>query len=195
MTQFEADREEELSVWFTCNGSYVPLHLVPEQHTNLLWENLSTHTGVSDVDTSLTADNTGSEACISFALSRFRRCQDTHTECRKIRQSRRQMGTFVPTRVLDVGHPETPTIRLVESEDCAKMIPYIALSHCWGGSQPFKLTRTTATRLRAGIPLTELPKTFRDAIHVAQKMQIQYLWIDSLYVADEGTHGGASDTL
>jgi hypothetical protein len=95
--------------------------------------------------------------------------------------------------VLDVGYAEASTICLLQNEDCVKMMPYIALSHCWGGSQPFKLTRATVARLRAGIQLTDLPKTFQDAIYVARKMQIQYLWIDSLYVADEATHLGISN--
>lgn len=193
VTQFEADREERMSLWFICNRSYVPLHLVPEKDTNLSQGHLPAHSGLLDVDTSLTADNTGSEACISFALSQLRRCRATHTECWKIRQSRQEVSAFVPTRVLDVGYAEASTICLLQNEDCVKMMPYIALSHCWGGSQPFKLTRATVARLKAGIQLTDLPKTFQDAIYVARKMQIQYLWIDSLYVADEATHLGISN--
>jgi hypothetical protein len=182
-----------MSLWFTCNGSYIPLHLVPEKDTNLSQGHLPAHSGLLGVETSLTTGNTGSEACISFAFSQLRRCRDTHTECWKIRQSRQHVSAFVPTRVLDVGHSEASTICLLRSEDCVKMMPYIALSHCWGGSQPLKLTRATAARLGAGILLTELPKTFQDAIYVARKMQIQYLWIDSLYVADEATHLGISN--
>jgi hypothetical protein len=93
------------------------------------------------------------------------------------------MGHFLPTRLLDVGCADASVIQLVETGDYPRDTSYCALSHCWGDSQPLRLTRTTATSLKTGIQLTELPKTFRDTIYVARKMQVQYLWIDSLYVA------------
>jgi len=92
------------------------------------------------------------------------------------------MDGFLPTRMIDVGHIGDSSICLVEGNDCAGGTLYIALSHCWGNSQPLQLTQSTATRLRAGVVLTELPKTFQDAILVTRKMRIRYLWIDSLYV-------------
>jgi hypothetical protein len=181
--KYSDDREGKVKIGFRWTKVYIPFDLISDTNTDPSQGSLPAHSGLAHVDTSLTAGNTGSEACIGFVLSQFRRCQATHTECGKIRQSRRKTNSFVPTRVLDVGHCEASTICLIKSEDCVETIPYIALSHCWGGSQTFKLTRTTAARLRAGILLTNLPKTFQDAIHVARKMQIQYLWIDSLYVA------------
>jgi len=44
---------------------------------------------------------------------------------------------------------------------------------------------TTASTLRAylqGIPISKLPKTFREAIIIAKRLKIRYLWIDSLCI-------------
>ena len=33
-----------------------------------------------------------------------------------------------------------------------------------------------------GIPFSELPRTFQDAVHITRRLGIQYLWIDSLCI-------------
>ncbi|KAF2803355.1 HET-domain-containing protein [Mytilinidion resinicola] len=71
-------------------------------------------------------------------------------------------------------------IHLRETRNFGDQGPYFTLSHCWGQSHPFRLTKDTVSTLKAGIPITQLPKTFQDAILVAQYFQVKYLWIDSL---------------
>jgi len=44
-----------------------------------------------------------------------------------------------------------------------------------------------------GIDMLVLQASRAMSAHVARKMQIQYLWIDSLYVAHEATHLGISN--
>ncbi|KAF2748561.1 HET-domain-containing protein, partial [Sporormia fimetaria CBS 119925] len=61
--------------------------------------------------------------------------------------------------------------------------PYFTLSHCWGQKQPHKLTEVSEGRLRAGIKIEELPRTFQDAATVVRKLGFRYLWIDSLHGA------------
>lgn len=58
--------------------------------------------------------------------------------------------------------------------------PYVTLSHCWGKEKPILFTQASKTRLREGIEIKELPKTFREAIKVLRKLGFRYLWIDSL---------------
>jgi hypothetical protein len=58
---------------------------------------------------------------------------------------------------------------------------YVCLSHCWGDRKPFTLNSETQFALAEGINMMALPKTFQDAILVTRRLQIQYLWIDSLY--------------
>ena len=44
------------------------------------------------------------------------------------------------------------------------------------------LTKETGPRLRAGIPITNMPKTFADACFVTATMSITYIWIDALCI-------------
>ena len=65
---------------------------------------------------------------------------------------------------------------------------YTALSHRWGEYPPKKEDPrfcTTDDNLSArlnGFSLSELPKTFKDAILVTRELGIEYLWIDSLCI-------------
>jgi Heterokaryon incompatibility protein (HET) len=88
----------------------------------------------------------------------------------------------LPTRLIDVGS-EDKDPRLVET--LGEMGQYTTLSHCWGKAQPLTTTSATLEERLQGIPLTLLPQTFREAIHLTRKFQIQYLWIDSLCIIQD----------
>jgi hypothetical protein len=60
---------------------------------------------------------------------------------------------------------------------------YAALSHFWGvKDMPMKLTKSNLNAYMKELPIQSLPKTFQDAIRVAQEMDIPLLWIDSLCI-------------
>ena len=101
------------------------------------------------------------------------------------------MPSALPTRLLDLTDPTN--IKLLdmnspnnfESPQIAKALnvsQYAALSHCWGGSATYVLNCDTYETLVRGLPQHKLPSTFRDAIFVARRLGIQYLWIDSLCI-------------
>jgi hypothetical protein len=97
--------------------------------------------------------------------------------------------TDLPSRILDILGEGTDVIRLVEtgSSDCKKA-PYVTLSHCWGrpDDHPPRTTRANLQEhISAGIHLSSLPKTFRDAIYITRQLDIQYLWIDSLCIVQD----------
>jgi hypothetical protein len=90
----------------------------------------------------------------------------------------------LPTRVLDVGDIENPNrLRLYLPE--GKQGRYIALSHCWGQITPLSTTKSTIEDLRIGIEFDQLPKTFQDAVVTTRKLNVQYLWIDSLCIIQD----------
>jgi hypothetical protein len=60
--------------------------------------------------------------------------------------------------------------------------PYFTLSHCWGNLKPIQLTAETEASLRAGISISSLPKTFRDAIFITSNFSVPYLWVDSICI-------------
>lgn len=119
------------------------------------------------------------------------KCDAEHEACRPHAPD----TTPLPTRVLDLGvtgapcYPpsasSTEDIRLFVSN--GHVAPYATLSHCWGPN-PETVIRTTAATLDAhlaGIPLSRLSKTFRDAVAVCRAVGLRYLWIDSLCIVQD----------
>ena len=71
--------------------------------------------------------------------------------------------------------------------------PYVTLSHCWGPRQFQTLTRESYNDFRNGVLIRELPKTFQDAVTIACRLAVRYLWIDSLCIVQNDA--GLADWL
>lgn len=121
------------------------------------------------------AASTGSENTFRFVESKLAHCRKTHKLCRHMSSQ-----TWFPSRILEIGK-ENKIIHLIEGHE-APSLPYVTLSHCWGTSNPMRLTKDTEAMLRAGVHTGFLPKTYREAISVAGKLSIPYIWIDSLCI-------------
>lgn len=60
---------------------------------------------------------------------------------------------------------------------------YIALSHKWGSELIFVLTaQNLETLTKRGLDLSQLRRTFIDAIETTQQLRVRYLWMDSLCI-------------
>ncbi|RTE69011.1 hypothetical protein BHE90_016608, partial [Fusarium euwallaceae] len=102
----------------------------------------------------------------------------------------------LPTRLLDIGGQGAPSIlRLVLGQTTSDG-KYVALSHCWGKTEPGKVPSYCTTKKNIGdrekeFPISDLPATFRDAIEVTRQLGLRYLWIDSLCIiqGDKGDWG------
>lgn len=91
-------------------------------------------------------------------------------------------------------------VRLIESGDidikAQENNRYVTLSHCWGkpkkGQQQLKLTTETEARFKGeGIELREFPRTFREAVLFASRLdRVGYIWIDSLCIKQRSDSGG-----
>lgn len=105
---------------------------------------------------------------------------DVDSECSVNRRSRTQL----PTRVLDLGKDPSPqdSIKLFETEGAEDGDVYMTLSHRWGPTQFITTTRDTLEQRIAGITLSDLSETFKDAVSLTRKLGIRYLWIDSLCI-------------
>jgi hypothetical protein len=78
-------------------------------------------------------------------------------------------------RVLDLV---TQSQAVVLTDGSGRTGEYIALSHA-RGSLAFSTTKTNLIEMQAsGVLVSNLPKTYRDAIAVANAFRIRYLWID-----------------
>lgn len=107
-------------------------------------------------------------------------CDKDHNDCLR-------STTSTPRRLLDIGDPlqkaETRTIRLIQ--DIQEPVKYIALSHCWGKSQNLSTTSASLECHLISISWNNLPKTYQDAITVARKLNLRYVWIDSLCIIQD----------
>ncbi|KAI8685294.1 HET domain-containing protein [Fusarium keratoplasticum] len=95
---------------------------------------------------------------------------------------------FNPTRLLDLGEGENPTIRLIITKDIKKQLKYAALSYCWGPPEIAKhQSITTAESLNSRlkhISLEELSPVIQDTIRFCRGIRdpIRYLWVDALCI-------------
>ncbi|XPS77649.1 hypothetical protein M3J09_009677 [Ascochyta lentis] len=106
--------------------------------------------------------------------------------------------TTFPTRVLDVGGLEDlgsrpGWIRLLHAQE-RRSDTYITLSHCWGNlsdaqKKSFCTSQENLSRRCSGFHVSELPKTFQDAVKVTRALGLSYLWIDSLCIIQSGDNG------
>ncbi|OAL51539.1 HET-domain-containing protein [Pyrenochaeta sp. DS3sAY3a] len=106
-------------------------------------------------------------------------CDNSHQSCAKSRLESR----YSPTRVIDITPGQPP--RLIAVGASTKPFRYTTLSHCWGSSLHLSLLSTNIDTLQMAIPSSGLSKTFQDAIEVTRRLQINYLWIDSLCIMQD----------
>ncbi|KAF4630083.1 hypothetical protein G7Y89_g8055 [Cudoniella acicularis] len=118
---------------------------------------------------------TRSSESLSLISKWTEECFSSHENCI-------QAPHVPPSRLIDVGTTETDVVKLCFGLDSSNPLRYCALSHCWGLMQPLTTTTETLTKRSTGIRFTELPRTFQDAITIARKLSVQYLWIDSLCI-------------
>lgn len=114
-------------------------------------------------------------SALQEAKSWLEDCLQNHPECSQLDP------TFAPTRLVQIS----PKCRLCEMG--TQVVPYAALSYCWGGDQVFKTTMQMLPRYLEAIDSTELPQTLQDAISVAQQLGLEYIWIDALCILQDST--------
>ncbi|RSL79790.1 hypothetical protein CEP52_017481 [Fusarium oligoseptatum] len=109
-------------------------------------------------------------------------CDTTHN-CNSAQEHDRHMEGM-PTRVIDVGTVDSPSLQLVETGDSIRG-KYLALSHCWGKleeDQKFVTSASNFDNRKEEIPFDKMPRTFQDAVRTNRALGIAYLWIDSLCI-------------
>ena len=125
--------------------------------------------------------NTGSEPAFQWVYKWLSNCLRSHPECQKFNN----LPYPLPARVLDVGDEdgsEDPYLYIPNFELNSQLYAYLTLSHRWGSSKMLTTTMENIEKRQTGIPLSEMPDTFRDAVIITRKLGIRYLWIDSLCI-------------
>ncbi|KAH8879178.1 HET-domain-containing protein [Thozetella sp. PMI_491] len=117
---------------------------------------------------------------ISRILSWAMNCEQHHSACNGNFPGSSD-GTVAPRRLIDVGLPGQPDVRLVGTD--GQLLKYAALSYCWGTNQTGYITTTeTISQMMQGVPLALLSQTIQDAVMVVRKLRIRYLWVDALCI-------------
>ncbi|KAK0648464.1 heterokaryon incompatibility protein-domain-containing protein [Cercophora newfieldiana] len=124
------------------------------------------------------SEDSSSTECMALAKQWIQDCLSDHADCA-------YKPTRLPKRVLHVGTEDTDPSLYISGQ--GEQGIYATLSHCWGGgpSPPPKIFIATEKDATAGIPFTQLPKTFQDAIVIARELGLEYLWIDSLCILQD----------
>lgn len=129
-------------------------------------------------------EDMGSAESFLQAREWIEECCSKHDSCPKARHA-------LPTRVIDVGEPESnqPPILFLS---CGNKAPYIALSYCWGEPppkpqppQPVMTTAMTVDEFTRALPVSLLPQTIKDAIYTTRQLGFRYLWVDVLCILQD----------
>lgn len=110
-------------------------------------------------------------------------CDKSHPQCNQRDEKK------LPTRLLYVGDPGNPDY----NPNALKLVPgghivgkkYIALSYCWAeidSKNDFRTTKENKDEREKEFFFSKLPRTLQDAIEVARRLGVQYLWIDALCI-------------
>jgi len=117
-------------------------------------------------------------------------CVESHGKCRKGLSGYKfgkKEESILPSRVVHVGLGSSSTVLLVTTN--GERGRYCALSYCWGPKSPkdsqTTLLRATLDRFERSLPVKELPKPIQEAIEVAYRLDIPYLWVDRLCIVQD----------
>ncbi|KAK4107505.1 HET-domain-containing protein [Canariomyces notabilis] len=129
--------------------------------------------------------STSSDHHIILAKQWLQHCQMYHPACKAQGKFQREP----PTRLIcitapgELGGNTFPVIRLVVAKNPST--EYVAFSHCWGGSQPFKLLQANYHDCLFNIDFDHLSRNCQDAVRITLALGYSYLWIDSLCIIQD----------
>ncbi|KAF9458498.1 heterokaryon incompatibility protein-domain-containing protein [Collybia nuda] len=99
-------------------------------------------------------------------------------------------NTTLPTRVIDCSDLLRPRVFITNGSVQER---YITLSYVWGEEQPYRLTTHNIGSYDKFVNPEYIPDTIRDAITVAHKLSLRYLWVDSLCIIQDSEEDKAHE--
>lgn len=124
--------------------------------------------------------NTGSHETWSVVEEWVQRCSTQHP-CLD-----RTDAHWYPTRLVERISDEMFRVVRSDSGSFCRGRRYITLSHKWGTGEFLQLSASNLAVLEEGLPIKRLRKTFQDTLTVAHRLDIPYVWIDSLCIIQSG---------
>ncbi|CZR66430.1 uncharacterized protein PAC_16331 [Phialocephala subalpina] len=169
------DRLFRVSIQWQCQNSepgQLEIQIAAENANDMPW---------SEFDViNLPVTSADGEDCLHIIKTWLHSCDSSHSECELLVQPRECR----PKRLLRIEGGGFPKVTLIDNSE--KEHAYTALSHCWGESCVLKtLSPSLEEHKTAGIPLSSLTETFRDAVNLTAKLGLRYIWIDSLCIVQD----------
>lgn len=133
---------------------------------------------------------------IRTALQWLESCTgNTHPQCDRYRkQHDRRLSR--PSRLLYFPGDQVEKVQLVEVQ-MDQTYQYATLSHRWGTPEPPKLScnsdghrKISYNTMTKGVSISDLPRTFREALQIIHLCKLEYLWIDSLCINQDNDNDG-----
>ncbi|KAI0406318.1 HET-domain-containing protein [Xylaria palmicola] len=121
----------------------------------------------------------GSPKSCARARSWLQTCVESHSSCPK------PSHTFMPKRVLHISSDDSCTTYAVRISVNEPPAPYVALSYCWGGDQPYKTTKARIESGQLDLTWERIPKTIQDAVKSTLSLGVEYLWIDAFCIIQD----------
>lgn len=152
---------------------YLDLKLIATDPTSMPWKTIRTRPLVNG--------DPLSQKVIQWVRSKLDICFESHVICPLATERP------FPKRILALERNSIGEIcvKVMEMENTGTLGIYATLSHCWGLELPCVMSRGNRTDRMRGIPWTELPKTFQDAVRYSLELDISYLWIDALCIVQD----------
>ncbi|KAI1644627.1 HET-domain-containing protein [Daldinia loculata] len=191
----ESNDHDDINATFAERGYYSVFQVILPR-SNMPNPVMAIYTGetVQEIPHTMIAhdENDHVNSAISHSTSDTPTCLETHKSC--IRQA---SELFAPTRLLELQYVGTEKkFRLVLQSEFDPRERYITLSHCWGPkttTEKLQLTKSTLEDLRNGLLVAILPKTFRDAFEIIERLKVRYLWIDRLCIVQDSVEDWQSE--
>jgi hypothetical protein len=123
--------------------------------------------------------DTRAPASIEWARQRLQECVDSHASCGQ------ESIPELPTRVLDLrpDADDMMNVKLIRTQGLDAR--YACLNHRWSRPAALETLKSNYVAHTKGIGWDVLPKTFIEAIAIAQDLDLRYLWIDSLCIIQD----------
>jgi hypothetical protein len=126
--------------------------------------------------------NTGDRRCLHQAAAWMRRCLRSHSRCND--SFGHNQGGVLPTRFLYVRDNRVRII-MTNSIHATDTPYYMTVSHRWHQTKMPTLLSSNIKDLKRSIDILALPQRFQDAIFLARRLGISYVWIDALCIVQD----------
>lgn len=123
--------------------------------------------------------STGSASNLAVAKLWLQNCLDSHSLCAKI--IAQQRTKFHPRRLINLEDPRKPVLQVISGATA----PYIALSYAWGEGKRFLTLKRDYEEYQSCLPVEKFPRTFKDALRVAELLGVTHIWIDAICIIQD----------